>query len=352
MIKRRDFDTAWKRLLVYIDQGLQIFWPQLHAAIDWEKQSTDLQQELLKVLPESDKGVKRVDKLISLYLKKGGAVWILLHVEVQGSFQEDFADRMFQYYCLLRAEHGDRIIEQLAIYTDDDPKFRPNCFKIQRFGYTIDWNFQTYKLIDHREQLIEEFCKHSYTNIFNLVMYFHLETFNCSADDQNGLMQTVRRILAGLKFKGCSKEEIRELFGFLNLMYFQVFEKENLKKLAKEIEEDKMTYGDIELKPLACFYEIFEEQAIEKGVEKGRQEGIQEGMQKGWQEGIQEGMQKGRQEGIQEGMQEGMQKGRQEGERLLKAKLAVTLLKEKHTPEQVCQWLGLSVQELNELMNG
>jgi predicted transposase/invertase (TIGR01784 family) len=88
--------------------------------------------------------------------------------------------------------------------------------------------------------------------------------------------------------------------------------------------DEKINYGKSKENPLACFYEIFEEQAIEKGVEKGRQEGIQEGMQK----------------------------GRQEGERLLKAKLAVTLLKEKHTPEQVCQWLGLSVQELNELMNG
>jgi hypothetical protein len=45
--------------------------------------------------------------------------------------------------------------------------------------------------------------------------------------------------------------------------------------------DEKINYGKSKEKPLACFYEIFEEQAIEIGRQKAMQEAMTEGRQQG-----------------------------------------------------------------------
>ena len=67
--------------------------------------------------PEKRSQVRHVDKLVKVWRKDGTDEYILVHVEVQGGYDKDFARRMFEYYCRLYVRFK-RPVEALAIFTD------------------------------------------------------------------------------------------------------------------------------------------------------------------------------------------------------------------------------------------
>ena len=59
-----------------------------------------MDKELLSIIPDRErkKGKRIADLLAKVYLNDGTEKWILVHTEIEGGSQEDFARRMFQYY--------------------------------------------------------------------------------------------------------------------------------------------------------------------------------------------------------------------------------------------------------------
>jgi len=49
------------------------------------------------VVREAELGRRLVDKLVKVWRKDGGEVWVLSHIEVQGEEETDFAERMYVY---------------------------------------------------------------------------------------------------------------------------------------------------------------------------------------------------------------------------------------------------------------
>jgi len=85
-------DSSWRRILdKLLPQFLAFFFPEIHRAIDFAKGFEFLDKELQKILPrEDDTGKRVVDKLVKVFLRKGGAKWLLIHIEIQGYRERAF----------------------------------------------------------------------------------------------------------------------------------------------------------------------------------------------------------------------------------------------------------------------
>jgi len=66
-----DFDSPWKDILEqYLPDCLAFFFPQAHAAIDWERGYSFLDKELQQIVREAEIGRQVADKLC----KSGGVM--------------------------------------------------------------------------------------------------------------------------------------------------------------------------------------------------------------------------------------------------------------------------------------
>jgi hypothetical protein len=103
------YDTLWKGLIEEVMEDLLLFVdPEIGKELDLERGFEFLDKELEDMYPEPKKPskVKVVDKLVRVYLRDGGERWMLLHLEVQGSKDKNFARRMFEYYIRILIKHG------------------------------------------------------------------------------------------------------------------------------------------------------------------------------------------------------------------------------------------------------
>ena len=97
-----DFDSPWKEAIeFYPEDFLQLLFPQVHAAVDWNRGYEYLDKELQQIVRDSELGRRYVDKLVKVWLKDGEEKWILIHIEVQGDEEAEFSQRMFVYYIRL-----------------------------------------------------------------------------------------------------------------------------------------------------------------------------------------------------------------------------------------------------------
>src|SRR5262249_36433329 len=129
-----DFDHPWKDVLDhFFGPFLALFFPAVHAAIDWSQPYEALDQELQQILSESELGLRLADKLFKVWLKDGQEAWVLIHVEIQSQRDPEFAERMFVYNYRIYDRHR-RTIISLAVLGDEEPHWRPDRFEYGRFG--------------------------------------------------------------------------------------------------------------------------------------------------------------------------------------------------------------------------
>lgn len=96
---RAELDSPWKIILnVYFEQFMAYCWPEKHAEVDWKKGYKMLDKELNKIARNASIGNRLADKLIELYRKDGQETYVLLHLEIQGSSDAKFEERMFIYH--------------------------------------------------------------------------------------------------------------------------------------------------------------------------------------------------------------------------------------------------------------
>ncbi|MFN8515466.1 MAG: hypothetical protein U0841_23345 [Chloroflexia bacterium] len=169
--RRVDADGAWKRVLSeMLAEFVAFALPGLHAAIDWAREPVFLEQELRPVLRQAALGRRVVDLIVQVWLQNGETTWLLVHVEVQGHVEDDFAERMFTYAALLhlryRARRARRSRRQaaasdisppsglvgLALLTDANATWRPGDYRWGWEGYGIAYRYHALKLTDWRDR--------------------------------------------------------------------------------------------------------------------------------------------------------------------------------------------------------
>lgn len=85
-----DNDAHWKYLIsIWFEDFVKFFMPTIYDKIDFTVKPIFLDKELDKINKDaSKKGHKRCDKLVKVARKDGTEQWILIHIEVQGSYDK------------------------------------------------------------------------------------------------------------------------------------------------------------------------------------------------------------------------------------------------------------------------
>src|SRR5690606_32601379 len=109
---------------------LRFLYPEADNIFDLSKGIEFMDKELLAIIPDRErkKGKRIADLLAKVFLKDGTEKWILVHTEIEGGNQEDFAFRLFQYhYRLLDRYHVP--VETIVVFTGDNNQARPSEYR-------------------------------------------------------------------------------------------------------------------------------------------------------------------------------------------------------------------------------
>ena len=225
-------DEKWKSLISkFLKDFLSFFMPELYQEIDFEKGYEFLDGELNKIKIKSKSKNRRSDKLVKVYLKDGSERFILVHIEVQGYYDEDFAYRVFKYYYRISDLHNTKNITSISIFVDEDESFHPNKFENMLFGTKILYEYNTYKVLNQKEKELKKS-----DNIFAFVVLTTLYSLKAK-DNQKKKFDFKLELVKILSKKNYSKETIIEIFEFLDLLLS--FKSKKLEILF-DLEVDKM----------------------------------------------------------------------------------------------------------------
>jgi len=178
-----DYDSPWKDVLdLLFEAAMEFFFPLAHAQIDWSRGYEFLDKELQKITADAAVGRRVVDKLVKVWLKTGQELWVLLHIEVQGQRETDFAWRVVLYHLRIL----DRFAAPVAtfvILTDEEKSWRPCEYRTELLGTELWLKFSTAKLLDYSDRWDELEQSH---NPFAVVVQAHLTALRTRKNGYNG----------------------------------------------------------------------------------------------------------------------------------------------------------------------
>jgi len=264
---RRKDDILWKGILEDVfDDFLTFFDPEAEQFYDFNKKFEFLDKELEQVFPpENDEySPKIIDKLVKVFTRDGKEEWVLVHVEVQGQYQQDFARRMFTYFYRILDKYQ-KPITAYAIFTEAIHKERPNSFQLEFRGTRLLYTFNTYKISRQDEGELQ-----ASNNPFAMVILTAKAALAgkdfIDGKERDALLLKLKLELARqLLAKQIAKEKIRVLMNFLR--YYVRFENPAINaKFEQEVEiltERRTTMG---------IEELLLDRATKQGLEKGKKE--------------------------------------------------------------------------------
>ncbi|MCZ8027841.1 MAG: Rpn family recombination-promoting nuclease/putative transposase, partial [Microcystis sp. LE19-10.1B] len=127
-----NYDEPWKEALSeYFEAFLCFFFPEVHQLIDWTKIPESLEKELKRITASAKTKKRFADKLYKVWLLRGEEVWILIHIEIQSQYEENFPQRMYIYNYRAFDLYQKPVIS-LAILGDERVNWRPDSY-----NYTI-----------------------------------------------------------------------------------------------------------------------------------------------------------------------------------------------------------------------
>ena len=228
-------DSPWKETVErYLPSFLSFYFPVVHAAIDWGRGYEWLNTELHQVVRDAELGKRLADVLVKVWRHDGSENWLLIHIEIQGQQESDFARRVFVYHYRI-FDRYDRQVVSLVVLADDSPKWRPARFFYDLGGCRLDFRFGSVKLLDFagREEELE-----ASPNPFALITRAHL-AMQQTREDASSRYAVKLRLVRELYHRGLSRDDVLELFRILDWMMDLPSGLEQLFKAdAKQIEEE------------------------------------------------------------------------------------------------------------------
>ena len=263
-----DYDSPWKEAVEsYFPEFIEFYFPEASQQIAWARGYQFLDQELRAVVQDAELGKRFVDKLAKVALRDGSERWVYVHLEVQGSAQAEFAERMFVYNYRLYDRYR-QPVASLAVLADTTANWRPNHFGFAVLGCEHELRFPAVKLLDYAAQ---QDLLYSNPNPFALVTLAHLLT-QATRQDMNARFAAKWKLVQLLYQRGWDKQQVIDLFSVLDwMMRLPEQLKRSLWHNIEVLEEqEKMRYVT-----------SVEQIGIEKGLLLGRLEGEQSGIAKG-----------------------------------------------------------------------
>ncbi len=273
-------DVLWKGIIEdLVEDFLHFFFPEHVHEIDFERGFTFLDKELEQLSPQSESQNRHADKLIRAYLKTGEEQWFLIHVEVQGYNDPDFAFRMYQYAYRIRDRYH-RSIVALAIFTNTNPRYHYSEYQEEFWGTEIIYRYRAFIIMSHTSQSLRRSG-----NLFGLAMEVarrEMMLNNKRDEERFDIKMKLVRHLIKLKVE---RNKIRKLLNFIKFYipfeehkYFHKFEED-----IQELTKSRQAMGIEE-----AILEEFKKQGLEQGLEKGLEQGLEQGLEKGLEKGREE----------------------------------------------------------------
>ena len=138
---------------------------------------------------------------------------ILIHIEIQGSYEKDFAERMLIYYLRIYEKYRCPITS-IAILTDERKSWKPSKVEIKSPCTTLSFNYQVCKLLDYQKEWDKLVANR---NIFSVVVMSHLKALETRRHAQDRLRWKIELVKL-LYERGYGRNEIFHLFHFINRM--------------------------------------------------------------------------------------------------------------------------------------
>jgi hypothetical protein len=259
---KRD-DALWKGIIEDLfDDFLKFYFPESIDLFDFNRKFVFLDKELEQLFPQQqdDFSPKYVDKLVKVFTKKGTEEWILIHIEVQGSRDKNFAKRMYTYHYRILDKY-DKPITSLAILTDKHKSYKPNVYAYEFMGNELFYKFNVYKILDADE---EELKKSD--NPFAVVVRVVQTALKKGQLAEIQLFDLKIDLVKELLKKKFTKEKIRSLLQFLKL-YIRFENQELINKFESELDIIKNRQTTMGL----------EEFVLDRERRVGKREGVEEG---------------------------------------------------------------------------
>ncbi|MCF2447562.1 hypothetical protein L0657_26640 [Dyadobacter sp. CY345] len=262
-------DTLWKGILenVYED-FLRFFFEHADELFDIEKGFQFLDKELEQLFPTEDiEAPKFVDKLVKVFTKSGKEDWILVHIEVQGYDDKEFARRMFTYFYRILDKYG-KPVTAIAIFTDANHKFRPHEYAYEYLGTKCIFQFNNFKIADQSE--IGLLTNENPFSIIVLTIMLALKKKNLNDEELYNLKFSLAKNLLA---RNIAKRKINDLLIFLQryVSFADPYYNVKFDKKIEELTENQKTMGIREL-----VLDLAKKEGIKEGITKGVEKGIEQ----------------------------------------------------------------------------
>ena len=141
-IRNNDYDTPWKEAIEqFFAEFMSMFFPDAAAKIDWAAGYEFLDKELQQIVRDAELGKRFADKLVRVRLAEGGDEQVIIvHLEIQGQHDPDFAKRMYVYHYRLFDKYDRRIVS-MALLTDAHEAWRPQEYSYEALGCELRLRF-------------------------------------------------------------------------------------------------------------------------------------------------------------------------------------------------------------------
>lgn len=280
--RRRAADGAWKRVLTdLLPEFVAFAAPELHVAIDWAVTPVFHDKEFATIARQAAVGPCTADLVVQLRLRSGGTSLLVLHVEVQGQSETDFAARMFTYYALIhlrlwrqRRRSGSRnqgempLILGIAVLTDDGPSWQPGAYESRGFGLGIRYDYRALKLRDPR---VRATIAALTDNPFGLVARIWLD-LQAAGRREDDIAAAIRAALLSLRQGRYSDDHLAAILAFIEQATRLPIAR--YRALLDEIVQAEGT-------PMAQVMSYIEREGWRRGRQEGRTEGRAEGREEG-----------------------------------------------------------------------
>jgi len=234
------YDSPWKEAIEhYLPEFMAFYFPDAYAGIDWAKEYIFLDKELRAVVQDAELGTRFVDKLVRVTEIGGVESWIYIHVEVQGTKQTEFAERMFVYNYRIFDRYK-RPVASLAVLADEHKSWKPTSYGFAVLGCRHTLEFPVAKLTDYEDKL-DELLESD--NAFGWITAAHILTQKTRTQDQERYNAKLR-LLRILYYRHWDKQRVINLFNLIDwLMQLPEWLNSQVWQELETIEEkEKMQY--------------------------------------------------------------------------------------------------------------
>ena len=282
------YDSPWKEAVEhYLPEFMAFYFPDASAEIDWAKDYVFLDKELRAVVQDAELGTRFVDKLVGVELLNGDASWIYIHLEVQGTRQAEFAQRMFVYNYRIYDRYK-RPVASFAVLADEHKSWKPSTYGFALLGSKHTLEFPVAKLTDYEDKLEELLASE---NAFGLITAAHILTQQTRKHEKERY-EAKRRLVRILYDRHWDKERVIKLFAILDwLMQLPEWLNRQILDQIETIEEGKKVQYITSVERIGMARgEVI---GVEKGVVIGEVIGMEKGEVIGMEKGEVIGMEKG-----------------------------------------------------------